>query len=145
MKEEKRMDIKKKLGYDWEFGHEELMLEVGAYTYGDRLYIGLCHMEEGRKESFADLTINLPYSPAEPNEAYIDTFAEKSKLDFIRKHKLGNVLPETGHSGYARYRKVAFDLDQLARFDQKGVEKYRKLHEPPKENKQKKRNRGEVR
>lgn len=139
------MEEQRTLGYDWEFGHEELMLEVGAYTYGDRLYIGLCHMEDGGKEPFAALTINLPYSPAEENEAYIDSFAEKSNLDFIRKHKLGDVLPETGYSGYGRYRKVAFDLDRLARFDPKGVEKYRRLHEPPEEKKQKKRNRREVR
>ena len=41
---------KKTLGYDWEFGHEELMLEVDAYRYDNRLYIGLTHMEEGRKD-----------------------------------------------------------------------------------------------
>lgn len=139
------MEERKTLGYDWEFGHEELMLEVGAYTYGDRLYIGLLHMEDGMEESFADLTINLPYSPAEKNEAYIDTFAEKSKLDFIRKHKLGKVLPEMGYSGYGKYRKVTFDLDRLAEFDPKGLENYRKLYEAPeeKQEKDKKRNRRE--
>ena len=78
---------KKTLGYDWEFGHEELMLEVDAYRYDNRLYIGLTHMEEGYEESFADLTINLAHMPVERNEAYIDAFASKSKLDFIKKHK----------------------------------------------------------
>lgn len=72
------MEERKTLGYDWEFGHEELVLEVGAYSYGDRLYIGLLHEEDGQMESFADLTINLPYSPAEPNEAYIDDFARQN-------------------------------------------------------------------
>ena len=62
---------KKTLGYDWEFGHEELMLEVDAYRYDNRLYIGLTHMEEGYEESFADLTINLAHMPVERNEAYI--------------------------------------------------------------------------
>lgn len=36
----------KTLGYDWEFGHEELMLEISSYQYGDRLYIGLNHLAE---------------------------------------------------------------------------------------------------
>ena len=45
---------KKTLGYDWEFGHEELMLKVDAYRYDNRLYIGLTHMEDGWEESFAD-------------------------------------------------------------------------------------------
>ena len=49
---------KKTLGYDWEFGHEELMLEVDAYRYDNRLYIGLTHMEEGYEESFADLCLS---------------------------------------------------------------------------------------
>lgn len=123
------MEERKTLGYDWEFGHEELVLEVGAYSYGDRLYIGLLHKEDGQMESFADLTINLPYSPAEPNEAYIDDFARQSKLKFIRKHKLGKVLPEEGYSGYGRYSKVAFDLERLAELDPKGVGEYRRLQE----------------
>lgn len=134
------------LGYDWEFGHEELMLDISSYQYGDRLYIGLNHLVEGQVESFADLTINLPYSPAEINEAYIDEFASKSKLDFIKKHKLGKVLPEEGHSGYGRYSKVAFDLDRLAELDPKGMERYRRLHGlSPQEPKKGKKRRGRER
>ena len=115
---------KKTLGYDWEFGHEELMLKVDAYRYDNRLYIGLTHMEEGYEESFADLTINLAHMPVERNEAYIDAFASKSKQDFIKKHKLGKVLPEMGHSGMESYYKVAFDLKRLEEFDKAGVERY---------------------
>lgn len=122
------MEELKTLGYDWEFGHEELALEVDAYTYGDRLYIGLLHQEEGKMEPFGDLTINLPYSEAEMNEAYIDDFSSKSKLAFIKKHKLGKVLPEVGCSGYGRYAKVAFDLERLAEIDPEGVERFKKLH-----------------
>ncbi|RHR25799.1 DUF4313 domain-containing protein [Clostridium sp. AF19-22AC] len=144
------MEEEKTLGYDWEFGHEELVIEVGAYAYGDRLYIGLLHKEDGEMESFADLTINLPYSPAEINEAYIDDFARNSKLNFIKKHKLGKVLPEEGYSGYARYSKVAFNLDRLAELDPKGVEKYRALHgmtkqEPEKRSRTKKSKKGQER
>lgn len=120
---------KKTLGYDWEFGHEELMIEVDAYRYENRLYIGLTHMEDGIEESIADLTVNLIGMPVESNEAYIDAFASQSKLDFIRKHKLGNVLPEMGSSGMEKYHKVAFDLDRLAEFDTAGVERYRSLNE----------------
>ena len=77
---------KKTLGYDWEFGHEELMLEV-------------------------------------------DAFASKSKLDFIKKHKLGKVLPEMGYSGMESYYKVAFDLKRLEEFDKAGVERYCAINE----------------
>ncbi len=37
-------------------------------------------------------------------------------LHFIKEHKLGKVLNETGRSGYATYQKVAFDLARLAEF-----------------------------
>ncbi len=122
------MSDKKTLGYDWEYGHVELMLKVDAYAYDDGLYIGLMVMENGLEESFGDLTINLAQMPAEINEAYINDFSSKSKLKFIRKHKLGKVLPEQGYSGRCVYYKVAFDLDRLEEFDKEGVERYRSLH-----------------
>lgn len=122
------MSDKKTLGYDWEYGHVELMLKVDSYAYGDGLYIGLMEMENGMEESFGDLTVNLIQMPAEVNEAYIDGFSSESKLKFIKEHKLGKVLPEKGYSGMGVYYKVAFDLDRLAEFDQEGVERYRNLH-----------------
>lgn len=119
------------LGYDWECGHEELMIEVDSYAYGENLYIELNHMEEGQVESFATLTVNLPYSPFEPglpvNQAYIEPFAEKSKLEFIKKHKLGKILSDKGFSGMQVYSLVAFDLKRLAEFDPKGVKNYCKF------------------
>lgn len=122
------MNDKKTLGYDWEYGHKELMLKVDSYAYGGGLYIELTEMENGVEESFADLTINLVQMSAEVNEAYIDSFSSESKLKFIKKHKLGKVLPERGYSGRGVYYKVAFDLDRLAEFDKEGVERYRILH-----------------
>ena len=57
----------------------------------DNLYIGLYHMEDGYPESFADLTVNLPFaSLGGINEAYIDHNFSKEKLRFIKQHKLGN-------------------------------------------------------
>lgn len=122
------MEERKTLGYDWKFGHEELMLEVDAYQYGNRLYIGLLQEVDGQVEPFGALTVNLPYSPAKVNEAYIDDFACQSNLDFIKRHKLGEVLPEEGYSGYGKYRKVAFDLERLAELAPEGTEKYLRLH-----------------
>lgn len=133
----------KTLGYDWEFGHEELFIEVSSYSMNGNLYVGMYHMEDGIPESFGTLTVNIPYSPVEVNEAYIEDFSSKSKLQFIKKHKLGKVLPEKGYSGYAEYAKVAFDLDRLAEFDKKGVEEYRRLHGIRQEEKPKTRKKNE--
>lgn len=132
------MDEVKTLGFDWEFGHEELALEVSSYADNGCLYIGLHNKTEEGFDHFGKLTVNLPMSsmiPPEPNEAYIDHFLSKENLRFIKKHKLGVVLPEIGFSGYCAYAKVAFDMERLREFDPKGMEEYlrgRNVQEPPK-------------
>ena len=140
------MDEIKTLGFDWEFGHEELALEVSSYANNGCLYIGLHNKTEERFDQFGNLTVNLPMSsmiPPEPNEAYIDHFLSKENLRFIKKHKLGVVLPEIGFSGYCAYAKVAFDMERLREFDPKGVEGYlqrrKEQDAPKKETKPKKR------
>ena len=140
------MDEIKTLGFDWEFGHEELALEVSSYANNGCLYIGLHNKTEEGFDQFGNLTVNLPMSsmiPPEPNEAYIDHFLSKENLRFIKKHKLGVVLPEIGFSGYFAYAKVAFDMERLREFDPKGVEGYlqrrKEQDAPKKETKPKKR------
>ena len=140
------MDEVKTLGFDWEFGHEELALEVASYANNGCLYIGLHNKTEEGFEQFGDLTVNLPMSsmiPPEPNEAYIDNFSSKEKLRFIKAHKLGDILPEVGFSGYCTYAKVAFDMERLRDLDPKGVEEYlqriKEQDAPKKETKPKKR------
>lgn len=121
------MSRKKSLGYDWEFGHEELTVRIRSYASGGGLYIGL--FEGKSREQFSDLTVNLPYNQTKVNEAYIDDFDSKNKLEFIKKHKLGEVLPERGYSGYCSYYKVAFDLNRLEELDPNGMKKYREVHD----------------
>ena len=140
------MDEIKTLGFDWEFGHEELALEVSSYANNGCLYIGLHNKTEEGFDQFGNLTVNLPMSsmiPPEPNEAYIDHFLSIENLRFIKKHKLGVVLPEIGFSGYCAYAKVAFDMERLREFDPKGVEGYlqrrKEQDAPKKETKPKKR------
>lgn len=122
------MKKKKILDYEWELGQEKLMLQVGCYAQDNRLYIDMVKEGEYGLESFGELTVNLPYENVLPGEAFIPDFAAKSKLAFIKKHRLGKVLPETASSGYAVYTKVAFDLKRLAEFDPKGVKEFCLLH-----------------
>ena len=93
------MDTNKTLGYDWEYGHEEVAIRVSSYRNNGNLYVGLCHREEGEWEDFGDVTINLPFSFLEPNEAYITGDFTKDMIRFIKAHKLGKVLDETAKSG----------------------------------------------
>ena len=97
------MEEPKTLSYDWQYGREELFLRVDSYMSDDNLYIGLYHMEDGYPESFADLTVNLPFAPLGGiNEAYIDHNFRKEKLRFIKQHKLGTIQP--GTSGDRSFR-----------------------------------------
>ena len=143
------MDTNKTLGYDWEYGNEEVAIRVSSYRNNGHLYVGLCHREEGEWEAFGDVTINLPFSFLEPNEAYITGDFTKDMIRFIKAHKLGKVLDETAKSGYGTYQKVAFDLARLAEFDPEGVAEHCKMmgielpREKPK--KVKKQNRGKER
>lgn len=130
------------LEYKWNYGDEELAISVGTYSYGKGIYIGLYSRQEGEWDSYGDLTVNLPGYCLEPNEAFIDGFCSQEKLEFIKQHKLGKVLPQKGRSGMGQYAVVAFDLDRLAQFDRVGVEKLRQenglLEIPQKEAKHKK-------
>lgn len=130
------MDEVKTLGYDWEFGHKELIVKVDAYATGHGLYVGLYHMVGGKLDDFGDLTVNLPEYPTEINEAYINGDFSKDKLAFIKKHKLGKKLPDVGRSGLGKYAKVAFDLKRLAELDPEGMEYYRELRGIPEKCKQ---------
>lgn len=118
----------KTLGYDWECGHEDLIIRVLSYADRKRLYIRLYKEENGEWEDFGNLTVNLPHEDVKKNEAFIDHNFFESKLQFIKKYQLGEILPETAVSGYCTFSKVAFDLDRLEEFDPDGVCAYRELH-----------------
>lgn len=117
------MDTKQFLEYEWEYGNVEIALHVGKYLYGG-LYIEMLCREDGNWETFSDLTKNIPGYVLEENEAYITHDFSDSKLKFIKKHKLGTVMPDYARSGFCTYHKVAFDLKRLAELDPDGVKQF---------------------
>lgn len=136
------MKRNKTLVYEWELDKEQVMIKVDAYCDNDRLAILIFNKQEGGEfDLFGDLTVNLPYEDTEPNEAFISDFDTKSKLQFIEKYRLGKVLDEVGYSGFCQYAKVAFDFEQLAKLDPEGVKRYKRIHNLPEKEPQKKDNR----
>ena len=116
---------RKILPFSWEYGQEEITLKVSSYAYGNGLAILMYRQEEGELELFDDLTVNLPGGYGlEPQEAFVSGDFTKDKLAFIKENKLGKVLQEQAHSGFASYTPVAFDLSRLARYDREGVEEF---------------------
>ena len=122
------MKRRQTLEYNWILGTEKIALEVAEYIHGNGLYIGMLSKEGQVWDSFGDLTVNLPFAPAEANEAYISHDISEDKIAFIKKHRLGKVLPETASSGFCVFQKVAFDMERLRELDPKGVEKFLKHH-----------------
>ena len=119
------MEEPKKLVYDSGAQPEEVFLRVSGYLDRNRLYVGIYQTEYGYPELFSDLTVNLHHAPLNGvNEAYIDHNFSKEHLRFIRKYKLGRVLPETVASGYCTFQKVAFDLKKLAELDSEGTKRF---------------------
>ena len=85
----------KTLGYDWECGHEDLIIRVLSYADRKRLYIGLYKEENGEWEDFGNLTVNLPHEDVKKNEAFIDHNFFESKLQFIKKFYLKQPYQDT--------------------------------------------------
>ena len=120
------MDEIKTLPYEWKFGTEEVVLEIGSYVNNGSLYIGLYSKTEDGFEPFGDLTVNLPESDfyGRTNGAFIDHNFPDENLMFIEKNQLGTVLPIVGSSGFCTFARLAFALERLKEFDREGVERY---------------------
>lgn len=137
------MENVKTVPFKWEFGEEIISLTVGNYAHGENLYIGMINHGEDGPEPFADMTVNLPAYSLKPNEAFLSgDLSSKDLLAFIKENKLGKVLPYTVQQGYGRYTAVAFDLEKLKEFDEKGVSDFKKSHGIPEKKPAKKKNRG---
>ena len=92
------------LPFHWEFGKEEITLKVSSYAYGNGLAVLMYSQSEGELELFGDLTVNLPGGYGlEPQEAFVSGDFTKDKLAFIKKNRLGKVLPGQACSGFATY------------------------------------------
>ena len=88
------------LPFHWEFGKEEITLKVSSYAYGNGLVVLMYSQSEGELELFGDLTVNLPGGYGlEPQEAFVSGDFTKDKLAFIKKNRLGKVLPGQARSG----------------------------------------------
>ena len=80
-------------------GLMQLEVEIGAYLYSDRMYIGLLD-ENG--EHFMDMTVNIDgICPDYCGYVNINNWPEMA--DFIERHKLGEFTGIMGKSGFCQY------------------------------------------
>jgi hypothetical protein len=87
-----------------EFDEFDVTVEVGRYFYGDNIALKLFTENEGIRELFAIITVNLAdYGILGQNKAFIDTNNCPWAEDFLKENGLGEPTGGYGTSGYCRY------------------------------------------
>lgn len=105
---------------------QKVSIRVDAYRNNNRICVTL--MVAQSKEPFCRLTCNIPACdfPAKTMAA-IDISNCIANLCFIVENRLGEVTDSMVMSGYNMCPIVRFDLDELAKYDPRGVERFRQL------------------
>ncbi len=103
------------------FKGEDLFINVLSYRNNNRIAI----LAYKGGEPYSDITINLSGMCVDENEGFIDSLAESIGLEQelvnakIIKEVYGKVKYNMG-----TYDAVAFDLEELKKYDPEGVEKF---------------------
>lgn len=102
------------------FKGENLFIEVSQYRSNGRIAI-LAYTEE---EPYSDITINLPGFCLDANEGAIDSLAKSCGLEkaLIKKGIIKEVYG-TAKYNMGTYDIVAFDLEELRKYDPEGIKK----------------------
>lgn len=102
------------------FKDENLTLQVSQYRSNGRIAI-LAYTEE---EPYSDITINLSGFCLDANEGAIDSLAKSCGLEkaLIKKGIIKEVYG-TAKYNMGTYDIVAFDLEELRKYDPKGIKK----------------------
>ena len=102
------------------FKGENLTLQVSQYRSNGRIAI-LAYTEE---EPYSDITINLPGFCLDANEGAIDSLAKSCGLEkaLIKKGIIKEVYG-TAKYNMGTYDIVAFDLEELRKYDPEGIKK----------------------
>ena len=94
----------------------DLCIERNEYAVRRGMALQLYCVEDGFREPFADLTVNLPgYLPGE-HRAFVDTNNLPEAEELIRKYKLGEPTGRIGYSGYCSYPEYEFDMREVNRY-----------------------------
>lgn len=97
------------------YGHvHDITFELDRYASGGGLAIVMnCH-DDGWKEPYGVLTVNLEDHPTYGSRAYVDTNNLGDEiLQWITDNNLGQPTGEIGYSGFCVYPEYEFNLDEI--------------------------------
>lgn len=106
------------------FKDENLFLEVSQYRNNGRIAI-LAYTEE---EPYSDITINLPGMCIEKYEGAINSLAKSCGLEkvLIKKGIIKEVYGTVKYN-MGTYDIVAFNVEELKKYDPKGIKEYEEM------------------
>lgn len=93
----------------------KLALETGKYSNNGRLFIDILDMNE--KESFTDLTINIPtYIFETDNEIIINNDCPSELVDLLEKMEILEDTYKLAISGYSVYHIERFNYEKAKKY-----------------------------
>lgn len=107
-----------------QFGGEyEVSLEINTYLNNGCIYIGLTTYEEGFREPYGDITVNLA-GKAPDYCGYVDLNNMPELEKFIADNDLGEFTGLTKRSGFCEYPLYLFHVDKLREMCPDGMQAY---------------------
>ena len=103
------------------FEGEEIFIEVSQYDVNDRIAL----LAYTNKESYSNITINLPKINIKNDEGFIAPIAKNCGIvEKLIKEKIIKKINKTIMYNMEKYDLVKFDLEELRKYDSKGIEKF---------------------
>ena len=103
------------------FEGEEIFIEVSQYDVNDRIAL----LAYTNKESYSNITINLPKINIKNDEGFITPIAKNCGIEEkLIKEKIIKKINKTIMYNMEKYDLVKFDLEELRKYDSKGIEKF---------------------
>lgn len=99
----------------WGSNHA-ITLETNTYTENGNLCVGLICWDEGFREPWSNLTVNLGVK-CKPNCSFIDTNNNGDGIiSWLEANKLGKLTGRMEMSGYCIYPEFEFDMDEVDKY-----------------------------
>jgi len=114
----------------------QVSLSVNTYMNNDSLYVGMTTMEDGFREPYGNVTVNLSYS-VPPYCAFVDTNNMPELEDFLVRNRIAEFTGLEQQSGFVNFPLYLFHADRLRELCPDGMREYEQKNDLIKEDKQK--------
>lgn len=112
------------LELDTQFGSiVQVSLTVSTYMNNNSLYVGMTTMEDGFREPYGNVTVNLPY-PVPPYCAFVDTNNMPELEEFLVQNGIAEFTGLERQSGFVSFPLYLFHTEKLRELCPDGITEY---------------------